>query len=143
MAEVNYATQKPQHNSLKKVLLADDNDRYAKALTENLEQLGVTEIIRAMNAKEAIEILNKEGDSIDGVVSDISMETQISGLKVLAAARKNGSKRMLAVASTGLDTKIGYFINYFILGLMYRSDYLIPKRPIKQNGIINWIPVKK
>jgi len=142
MAEVSPKENGPQQNTLKKVLLADDNDRYAKALTEDLLERGVGEVVRAMNAQEAVEILRNDGDGIDGVVSDISMESQISGLRVLRAARKGGNRRVLAVATTGLDTKIGYFFNYFILGILYRSDYLIPKRPIKRDGIINWIRVK-
>ncbi len=142
MSEVSSKSTLPQLESLKKVLLADDNDRYAKALTEHMLEAGVGEVIRAYNAKEAIEYLKAHGDEVDGVVSDISMETQISGLKVLKAARK-GSKRMVTTATTGLDTKIGYIINYFFLGILYRCDFLIPKRPIKQDGIINWIPVKR
>ena len=123
--------------------MADDNDRYAKALTDHMLEAGVSEVIRTYSAKEAVDYLNKYGDEVDGVVSDISMETQISGLKVLLAARKGGSKRMLTTATTGLDTKIGYVINYFLLGVLFRCDFLIPKRPIKTNGIINWIPVKR
>lgn len=143
MTEVRFTGSGPQQDSLQRVLLADDNDRYAKAITADLLKRGVKEVVRTYNAREAVRKLQLEGDSFDGVVTDISMENQLSGMSVLRAARKGGSKRLLAVASTGLDAPLAYKINYVILGLLYRSDFLIPKRSIKREGVVNWIPVRK
>lgn len=142
MSEGTPGSREPQLSGVKRVLLADDNDRYAEVLTHDLEKRGVDEVIRAYTADEAVRILEAEGDSIGAVVSDISMETQISGLKVLRAARKGTAPRIVAVATTGLDSTWAYRLNYVILGLLYRADYLIKKRPIKQEGKVVWIPVR-
>lgn len=143
MAEGTQAGNGPQDGRIKRVLLADDNDRYAEALTHDLRKRGATEIIRVFDAASAVEKLREDGDSIDTVVTDISMETQISGLKVLREAHKGDSKRLVVVATTGLDTKLGFLFNRFFLGTLYKCDFLIPKRPIKQDGRIFWIPGKK
>ncbi len=134
------------------MLLVDDNDRYATSLTEDLHRRGVTDVVRAVNAKEGVELLRERGDEFDGVVSDISMEHQISGLRVLRVARGldkqrranedgtgSGRPLMVACATTGLDTQIGYWFNKFLLGTLYRCDFLIPKRPIKRDGKVFWI----
>ncbi|MCB2212410.1 response regulator [bacterium] len=162
--------QGPQPGSLTRVLLVDDNDRYAKSLTEDLHRRGVEDIVRAVNAKEGVELLRARGDEFDGVVSDISMEHQISGLRVLRVARALDKQRratviartddprqqslrghqaqdesttlrplMVACATTGLDTPAGYQFNKFLLGTLYRCDFLIPKRPIKRDGKVFWI----
>lgn len=130
----------PQRGSLQRVLLVDDNDRYATALTADLIARGVTEIVRAVNAREGIQRLRDEPGAFDGVVSDISMEHQISGLRVLRAARRISDPDILvACATTGLDSPIAYRINRFILGSLFRCDYLIPKRPIKRDERVIWI----
>lgn len=129
---------------MKRVLLADDNDKYAEILIADLEKRGVEEIVRVYDAEQAVvKLTSEEGESYDGVITDISMESQISGLKVLKAARSNGSSRILAVASTGLDTKLGMKFNKWFLGSLYRSDYVIPKKPIKSDGRVFWVPTKR
>lgn len=125
---------------LTNVLLVDDNDRYAAALTTDMESRGAS-VVRARNASEGVSILRKRASEFDGIVTDISMEGQLSGLRVLRAARPNGFSGALSVASTGLDTRIGYLFNWFALGVLFRCDFLIPKRPIKKEGEIFWLPV--
>jgi CheY-like chemotaxis protein len=146
MAQGTAGSSGPQPGSLRRVLLVDDNDRYAEAITADLIKRGVEEVVRAVNAKEGIELLRLSGEEFDGVVSDISMEHQISGLKVLRVARKihkgsayHDKPLMVACATTGLDTPVGFAINNFLLGKIFRCDYLIPKRPIKRDGKIIWI----
>ena len=143
MAEVTQAGNGPQEGKIKRVLLADDNDRYAEALTNDLRKRGAEEVIRVFDAATAVLKIREEGDTIDTVVTDISMESQISGLKVLRAARKNRPDRLVVVATTGLDTKLGFLFNRLLLGKLYRCDFLIPKRPIKRDGNIFWIPGRK
>ena len=126
-----------------RVLLVDDNDSYAEILSGDLKKRGVEEILRAYDAEQGVSMLAKHGDAIDAVVTDISMESQIAGLKVLKAARSNGSKRILAVASTGLDSKIGMKFNKWLMGSVYKSDYVIPKKPIKADGRVFWVPTKR
>jgi CheY-like chemotaxis protein len=144
MAESTVNGNGPQPGEMTRVLLADDNDKYAELLTADLEKRGVKEIVRVYDAEQAVVKLNSdEGNTFDAVVTDISMESQISGLKVLKAARSNGSKRILAVASTGLDTKIGMKFNKWFLGSLYQSDFVIPKKPIKSDGRIFWVPTSR
>jgi len=143
MVESNHKGNGPQPGAMLRVLLVDDNDSYAEILTNDLKKRGVEEIVRAYSAEEGVDKLNAGGDSIDGVVTDISMESQTSGLKVVKAARSNGSKRIIAVASTGLDTKLGMKFNKWLMGSVYKSDYVIPKKPIKSDGRVFWVPVKK
>ncbi len=126
-----------------RVLLVDDNDKYADILSGDLKKRGVEEILRAYDADQGVAMLREHGDNIDAVITDISMESQISGLKVLKAARQNGSQRILAVASTGLDTKLGMKLNRWLMGTVYQSDYVIPKKPIKSDGRVFWLPTKR
>lgn len=141
MAENRPGGKTMQLRSLGRVLLVDDNDRYADALTADLQARGA-EVIRAYDATEGVRRLREEDPPFDGVVTDISMETQVSGLRVLREARRRGI-RLIAVASTGLDTPIGYFLNRLILGRLLGGTHLIPKRPIKQRGEILWIPTNR
>ncbi len=124
---------------MKRVLIVDDNDRYAEVLTADLESRGAT-VLRAYNAAEGVELLRQKGAELDGVVTDISMETQISGLKVLRMARKiRDFTGTVTCATTGLDTPISFFLNQFFLGKLYRCDFIIPKRPIKKEKKVIWI----
>ncbi|MBS1260750.1 MAG: hypothetical protein MAG453_00066 [Calditrichaeota bacterium] len=144
MAESKPGPEGPQPGSLRRVLLVDDNDRYAAAISEDLHRRGVVEIVRVASAAEGVRVLGERGDEFDGVVSDISMESQLSGLKVLRHARRGeNGRRMLACATTGLDTWAGYAINRLVLGALYRCDYLIPKRPIKHHGRTVWVRVAR
>jgi CheY-like chemotaxis protein len=129
------ASMPPQ---LRHVLLVDDNDRYAKAIGDHLRRRG-TVVERVHSAAEGLEALRKRANDFDGVITDITMETQISGLRILARARRLGFEGLLVTASTGLDSPVGYLINRFILGTLYGCDYLIPKRPIKRRGKVAWI----
>lgn len=121
-----------------KVLLADDNDFYAKHLTCHLEAMGA-EVIRAWDAKEAIGLLENNMYDFDGIITDISMETNVSGLKVLRKAKKQKFEGVLAVATTGINTPLTFTLNRYILGMLYGADYLIPKLPIQQQHKILWL----
>jgi len=143
MAENSPVGNGPQQGTIRRVLLADDNDRYAEALTRDLRKRGAQEVIRVFDAASAVEKLRTEGDTIDTVVTDISMETQVSGLQVLRAARHGHPGRLVVVATTGLDTHLGFLFNRFFLGRLYKCDYLIPKKPIKQDGRVFWVPGRK
>lgn len=126
--------------AMKRVLLVDDNDRYASAISSDLESRGA-EVVRVRSAVEGVAMIEQQGASFDGIVTDITMETQISGLRVLRAALRTGFEGTVATASTGLDTGIGYFVNRFLLGAIYGCRYLIPKRLIKQRKKVVWIRI--
>ena len=125
---------------LRRVLLVDDNDRYASAITGDLESRGA-EVVRVRSAGEGVAMLAGRGMEFDGIVTDITIETQISGLRVLAAARRMHFAGGTATASTGLDTGIGFLFNRFLLGSIYGCRYLIPKRLIKRRRKVAWIRV--
>lgn len=126
--------------ALKRVLLVDDNDRYASAITRDLESRGA-EVVRVRSAGEGVAMLAGRSREFDGIVTDITMETQISGLRVLSAARRMRFAGITATASTGLDSGIGFLINRFLLGSLYGCRYLIPKRLIKKRKSVAWIRV--
>lgn len=123
---------------LSHVLLVDDNDRYAEAIEGHLRRRG-TVVERVRSAEEGLAILREKAADFDGVITDITMETQISGLRILSRARRLGFRGVLVTASTGLDSRLGYLLNRFILGTIYGCDYLIPKRHIKSRGRVAWI----
>lgn len=124
--------------TFRKALVIDDNDFYANHLTNDLESRGAI-VTRAETAKEGIEILLNEGECYDGLITDISMETELAGLRVLKAARQCRFSGKVATATTGLDYAWSFFLNRFFLGRMYHSDFLIPKRPIDEWGHVLWI----
>lgn len=126
--------------ALKRVLLVDDNDRYATAITRDLESRGA-EVVRVRSAVEGVALLAGRSMDFDGIVMDITMETQISGLRVLSAAKRMRFAGVTATASTGLDTGIGFLFNRFLLGSIYGCRYLIPKRLIKKRKKVAWIRV--
>ncbi len=141
MAENSYRYRGSQPPMFKNVLVVDDNDRYAKALNEDLTSRGA-EVSRALTAREALVMISEPKSDYDGIVTDISMESQLAGLKVITQARKLGFKGTMTVATTGLDTKFGYWVNRFFLGTILKVDFLIPKLPIKHDGLIFWIDSK-
>jgi DNA-binding NtrC family response regulator len=121
-----------------RVLLVDDNDRYAEAITRHLQRRGA-DVERARSAEEGIKALRERASSFGCVITDITMESQLSGLRVLRKARRLGFEGLLVTASTGLDNPVGYLFNRFLLGTLYGCDYVIPKRPIKRRGKVAWI----
>lgn len=123
---------------LHSVLLVDDNDDYADKIKSFLEARNVL-VQRAHTAKEGIRLLKADPERYDGIITDISMENQVSGLAVLIAARTSAFKGVVTVASTGLDTRFGLLANRILLGHLFGSRYLIPKKPIRQSGTILWL----
>lgn len=124
------------------VLVVDDNDFYAAQLTDDLIARGAR-VVRACNAIDGIALLEARGHEFDAVISDIAMETELAGLKVLHKARRCGFRGYLASATTGLDTWWGFALNRLILGGLYGCNFLIPKRPIRTAGHVFWIPARR
>jgi CheY-like chemotaxis protein len=124
--------------SMKNVLIVDDNDFYADIIAKELQDKGAT-TTRAKTATEGIEILSKNMDSFDGVVSDICMESEFAGLRVLRYCRDNGYKGVVTVATTALDMWIGFVLIKPIYKNIYKCHYMIPKRPIINDENIIWI----
>ncbi len=144
------STQAPQHwygsnvgasPTFERVLIVDDSNFYAEHLTADLAARGA-HIERARNAGEGIRLLENRGVEFDAVITDISMETELAGLRVLRKARRCSFRGLVATATTGLDHGWSFTLNRFVLGILYQSDFLIPKRPIDENGHVLWIRVR-
>lgn len=121
------------------VLIVDDNDFYAQCLSADLAERGAI-CERAHSAAEGMHMLDVGIDRYDAVVTDISMETELAGLKVLRHARRIGFGGQVACATTALDARWAFTLNRFFLGVVYRADYLIPKRPMARDNEVLWIP---
>lgn len=123
------------------VLLADDNDFYAGKLSRSM-QSETTYVTRVASAAQAIALLEQQANHYDAVVTDMSMETELAGLKVLAFCKKIKFPGVVAVATTALDSYWAFFINQWLFS-WYGADYLIPKKFIQKQRYVIWLPSKK
>ncbi|GIX43310.1 MAG: response regulator [Leptospiraceae bacterium] len=118
----------------KHLLLVDDNDKYAKILTEYFQKKSYI-IDRAYDGKEALEILqSKDLKYYDIILTDITMESQLAGLTFLKKARQIGYKGKIIIASTGFNYSIAMFLAPLFLNHL-KVDYLIPKTSVLKNQI--------
>lgn len=125
---------------MKKVLIVDDNDRYANNLKIYFDSLKISND-RAVDAKAGWELFQKNSD-YDMVVSDITMETQTSGLWLMRRIYKSGYKGILSIASTGFDVwGVMGFSKYFLVWFC-GLHWMIPKVPLK-NGTVEWVATSK
>lgn len=116
-----------------KVLIVDDNNRYA----ENLEKyfaLKNIETKRAYHAEEGYQMFLKE--NFDAVISDITMETQISGLLFVRKIYKDGYKGKIIIATTGFDFPGVMSVSRYILPLYAGVGWMVPKVPLKKGEVI-------
>jgi CheY-like chemotaxis protein len=120
------------------VLVVDDNDFYADKISAQLASIGAV-TVRARTATEGIEILSNNFEKFDGVVSDICMESEFAGLRVLKYCRDNNFKGTVAVATTALDMWIGFKLIGPIYKYIYKCHFMIPKRPIINDDVILWL----
>ena len=96
-----------------RVLIVDDNDKYAINLKVYLDSKSI-QSDRAIDAKQGLELFNS-GKTYDMIISDITMETQTSGLWMMRKIYKSGYKGVIVIASTGFD----------VLGVMWISRYFL------------------
>lgn len=125
---------------MRRVLVVDDNDHYARALSAHARGHGAREVVRARSAAEGIALLGPECAGFDCVITDISMERELAGLAVIAHANRCGYAGVLATATTALDSWYGFAFNRLVFGLLYRTDFMIPKRPIRREDRVLWVP---
>ncbi len=118
---------------MQSVLIVDDNDRYANNLKLYFEKLNINSE-RAINAKEGYDLfLLKEYTAI---ISDITMETQISGLLLVRKIYKSGYKGKIIIATTGFDVSGVMFFSQFILPIYAGVGWMIPKVPLKKGEVL-------
>ncbi len=117
--------------SSRSALLIDDNDDYAAMLLEHLAPRGFR-FDRARSAREGMEILRHCGaPNYRLIVTDITMEGQTAGLKLIFRLRRLGFRGVLVVASTGFNLPWVLHVSRPLLALL-GVDALVPKEPLKQ-----------
>jgi len=121
---------------MSKVLIVDDNDKYATVLQKYFEDRSIL-CTRALNAKEGLNQFHQDPKSWSAIVTDVTMETQTSGLWMLRHIHQFGFQGEKIIASTGFD-QIGVMaLGYWILPWFCGCGWMIPKVPLK-TGNLEW-----
>jgi CheY-like chemotaxis protein len=115
---------------MKKLLIVDDNDKYARIFENYFQKIGYSQIDRAVTASSGIDMVNRNGISYyDLIVTDLTMESQLAGLRLIRYLKKNAFPKTVIVASTGFDVSIG-----MLLSRLYFKNknvrFLLPKAPL-------------
>ena len=116
-----------------KILIVDDNDRYANNLKAFFDKKNI-ETVRALDAREGWEIFQKE--NFHTVISDITMETQTSGLFLIRKIYKSGFKGNIIIATTGFDAPGVMFVSKYLLPAFGGVGWMVPKVPLKRGEIV-------
>lgn len=116
-----------------KILIVDDNDRYANNLKAFFDKRNI-ETVRAYNAKEGWEKFQK--GNFHTVISDITMETQTSGLFLIRDIYKSGYKGNILIATTGFDFPGVMSVSKFLLPSFGGVGWMIPKVPLKRGEVV-------
>lgn len=90
----------PNPDSLR-ILYAEDDPRLTSIVMDVLRQVG-HQPASARNGKEALEILSRDVNAFDLILTDNQMPL-LSGLDIAARARSSGFKRYIIVMSSPLD----------------------------------------
>jgi CheY-like chemotaxis protein len=115
------------------VLIVDDNDRYASHLINYFNQKNIP-TQRAVNAVQGFEMFSSFAYAT--IISDVTMETQISGLKMVRSIFKSGYKGEIIIATTGFDVKGVMFIGRLLLPIYAGVGWMIPKVPLKRGEVL-------
>lgn len=122
-----------------KILIVDDNDRYAKSLENFFEKKSI-KTKRAIHAAQGWEFYKQ--DTFHSIISDITMETQTSGLWMVRNIFQDGYKGNLIIASTGFDVVGVMSLSKLILHKFFGVSYMIPKVPLKSGEVV-FVPTYK
>lgn len=122
-------------DSMKELLLVDDNDRYARILEKYFARYGYRST-RAVYGHEALRIMQEKGvDAFDLVVTDITMESQLAGISMLRKMHAMGLRSPIIVASTGFDVILAKTLGRFWLK-RYGVTYLVPKTTVLAENLL-------
>lgn len=127
------------------MLIVDDNNRYAEALINYFMKDGWI-VERAYNAKEGWNkyLESKSTQNHYGmIITDITMETQTSGLWMIRKIYKDGFSGTKGIATTGMDYSIMVWLAKWFLPSFCGIDFIIPKKPIREKGQVVIIPLKE
>ncbi len=115
------------------LLLVDDNEKY-KNLILGIYSSNDYEIIWVKSAALAKQAVQEKGiNFFHTIVTDITMETQISGLLFAVGLRKKGFQGKIIIASTGFDFPIIAALAKTILA-WFGINEIIPKVSLKQGN---------
>ena len=108
------------------VLIIDDNRKYTALLKERLEKAGCS-VEHILSSRQAYELFSGENpNSYQIIITDITMETQVSGIFLTGRIRRMGFKGCLVIYSTGFNFKVVLWLSVLFFKL-FRADGLIPK----------------
>lgn len=117
------------------VLVVDDNDRYANNLKAYLENLGCR-VLRATDAEQGWNLFLQNRSELAGVITDITMETQTSGLWMIRKIHKIGFSGIKVIATTGFDVFGVMAISKFLLPSFAGISFMVPKIPLKKGNVL-------
>jgi len=116
-------------DAMKRLLLVDDNDKYARLLTAHFEPLGY-EIERAYTAEEGWRIYQeRDPEHFAVLVTDITMESQLAGVGMIRKIKRAGFPGTIVVANTGFDVPGGMAFSRLFF-TPYGVHYLVPKTTV-------------
>lgn len=123
----------PWFRNMQPLLLVDDNDKYADLLETYFKKHGFSSE-RAVDAAEGYKMWSEKApDYYPLIVTDVTMETQTSGLGMLKKIHKNGYQGTIIIASTGFDV-VGAKVLTKIFLRSTGVHYMIPKTTVIQEA---------
>jgi CheY-like chemotaxis protein len=120
---------------MKKILIVDDNDVYANNLIAHYSKEGYS-CDRAATANEGWEMYSKNRTGYEMIITDITMETQTSGLWFIRRVHKDGYPGIKIIATTGFDVFGVMTLSRWILPWFAGISYMIPKVPLKKGEVV-------
>lgn len=118
----------------KLTLIVDDNDKYANNLKLYLDSKEIPNE-RARTAGEGYEMFKSK--QYHTIITDITMETQTSGLWFARRIYKEGFKGQIIIATTGFDFPGVMLFGKYALPGFAGVGWMIPKVPLKK-GIVEF-----
>ncbi|GBF40059.1 response regulator [Leptospira johnsonii] len=117
------------------VLVVDDNDRYANNLKTYLQENGC-EVLRALDASQGWDLYLANKHKLKAVITDITMETQTSGLWMIRRIYQDGFEGIKVIATTGFDVSGVMAISKYFLPWFAGVEYMVPKVPLKRGEVV-------
>ena len=116
------------------VLIIDDNRKYTALLQQKLDKADCT-IEHKLSSAEGISFLTSDDPNrFRIIITDITMETQVSGILLSRRIRRSGFMGCLVIYSTGFNFRIVLWLSKFLFRLL-GADGLIAK-----NGFLDGEP---
>ena len=116
----------------KRILIVDDNKGYQLLLKKMIDSKGNFQVDLAVSARDAFATIYHMNIPYHTIITDISMESQLSGIHMLFQLRKYIKKFNIRVmvASTGFNYSLVMYITSFLFKMLL-VQVLIPKKYLK------------